>query len=155
MEIWKYYGRTDRGRRYIEMLAHLRIPYFSVFCFREHPYWEIVMLLLVQWKRFCRNSNINLVLTQIHTTRARPARKDLSSQLFCCVAPVVLKSGFGVRGSEEGCAKRGDKVNPAQFDGANKKLSSKTLALCRTWSWSLILEQRLRDRLIMKGLEGK
>ena len=90
------------------------------------------MLLLVQGKRFCRNSNINLVLTQIHTTRARPARKDLSSQLFCCVAPVVLKSGFGVRGSEEGCAKRGDKVDPAQFDGANKKLLSKTLALCRT-----------------------
>ena len=41
----------------------------------------------------------------------------------------MLKSGFGVRGSEEGCAKRGDKVDPAQFDGANKKLLSKTLAL--------------------------
>ena len=51
----------------------------------------------------------------------------LKTLTYCNSDPVLLcrrqakKPGFGVVGSGEGCANRGDKVDPAQFDAANKK----------------------------------
>ena len=51
----------------------------------------------------------------------------LKTLTYCNSVPVLLccrqakKPGFGVVGSGEGCANRGDKVDPAQFDAANKK----------------------------------
>ena len=50
-----------------------------------------------------------------------------SQDLFSVAEERSEKSEVGVVGSGEGCANRGDKVDPAQFDAANKKWSSKHL----------------------------